>query len=79
MKDDSPIIGDLTPPKRMPRIRKKPHERMKLSKTQRAVFVKMGKRGGAARAKALKPGELSDIGRKAANARWNRKPKKKNR
>jgi len=79
MKDDSPIIGDLKPPKRMPRLRKKPSERMKLTGTQRAVFVKMGKLGGAARAKALNSKELSDIGRKAARARWKMKKTKKNR
>lgn len=76
MAESFPKIGDLTPPKRMPRKRKKPGEMMKLSRTERAVFVKMGKRGGAARAQKLKPGQLSDIGRKAAAARWKNHKKK---
>lgn len=76
MTDNSfPQIGDLTPPKVMPRRRKKPHERMKLSKGERAVFVKLGKLGGAARAKKLKPGELSNIGKQGAAARWKKNKK----
>lgn len=77
MHEDFPEIGDLTPPKTMPRIRKKPHERMKLSKAEREVFVKMGKLGGPARAKALNRSELSAIGKKAANARWKKRKTKK--
>jgi hypothetical protein len=74
--ENFPTIGDLTPPKRI-RRKKKPNERLKLSRSQRDVFVKMGKRGGTARAAKLSAGELSDIGRKAANVRWKNKNRKK--
>lgn len=70
------IIGDLTPPKTRLRRKKKPHEKMKLTKAQRDVFVKMGQRGGTMRAKNLDAGELSKIGKKAAAARWKKKRKK---
>lgn len=72
-----PKIGDLTPPKKRIRKKKLPHERIKLTREQRNVFVTMGQRGGTARAAKLSKAEASAIGRKAANARWKKKKKRK--
>jgi hypothetical protein len=44
--------------------------KMKMSKEVRAVFSKMGKRGGAARAASLTPAKRRAIARKAIATRW---------
>lgn len=50
---------------------------MKLSKTERAAFQKVGRRGGRARAKALTPTRRTEIARIAALARWAKPDAKK--
>jgi general stress protein YciG len=40
-----------------------------MAKKNRAA-VSLGRKGGKARAKALTPKQASEIGKKAANARW---------
>lgn len=75
MAEYFPAIGDLTPQK-APRKKKKPHERIRMTKTERAVFARLGKRGGTMRAKNRSAAELSAIGKQGAAARWKKKRKK---
>jgi hypothetical protein len=46
---------------------------MKFTKATKAYFVKQGKKGGAARKKALTAKRRKAIARKAARARWGKK------
>lgn len=75
MSEHFPAIGDLTPQK-APRKKKKPHEVIRMTKAQRAVFVKLGHKGGTMRAKNRTAKELSAIGKQGAGARWGKRKKK---
>jgi hypothetical protein len=46
---------------------------MKFTKATKEYFVKQGKKGGAARKKALTAKRRKAIARKAARARWGKK------
>jgi hypothetical protein len=46
---------------------------MKFTKATKEYFAKEGKKGGAARKKALSPARRKAIARKAARARWGKK------